>query len=239
MHTLPPGFRIDEYEIVRVLGAGGFGITYLAFDHLLNGPVALKEYFPDTATRTDGPRVTVASTRTQELYDWGLDRFLNEAGTIHRLRHPSIVRVHRYVERNGTAYIVMEYLEGASLASILESRWRLPANEWKPWLDQLLGGLAHVHDHDYLHRDIKPADIVIRAADGEPVLIDFGAARVASQQRAHTQVLTPGYAPIEQYTSQGTQGPPTDIYAPSAVSYRVLTGEPPLGAPHRMILQKQ
>ena len=122
MHTLPPGFRIDEYEIVRVLGAGGFGITYLAFDHLLNGPVALKEYFPETATRTDGPRVTVASPRTQERYDWGLDRFLNEARTIHGLRHSSIVRVHRYVERNGTAYIVMEYVEGASLASILESR---------------------------------------------------------------------------------------------------------------------
>ena len=98
-----------------------------------------------------------------------------------------------------------------------------------------MDGLAHVHDHDYLHRDIKPANIVIRAADGEPVLIDFGAARVASQQRTHTQVLTPGYAPIEQYTSQGTQGPPTDIYALAAVSCRVLTGKPPPNAPDRML----
>ena len=129
----------------------------------------------------------------------------------------------------------MEYVEGESLASILESRARLPADEWRPWLEWLLDGLAHVHDHDYLHRDIKPANIVIRTTDREPVLIDFGAARVASQQRTHTQVLTDGYAPIEQYTSHGTQGPPTDIYALAAVSCRVLTGEPPPNAPDRML----
>ena len=234
-NELPKGCRIDEYEIVRVLGTGGFGITYLAFDHMLDGPVALKEYFPaDIAARADGLRVA-ASNAGQEVFNWGLDRFLQEARAIHRLRHPSIVRVHRYVERHGTAYIVMEYVEGESLASVLESRRRLPADEWRPWLDRLLDGLAHVHDHDYLHRDIKPANIVIRTSDGEPVLIDFGSARVASQQRTHTQVLTPGYAPIEQYASQGTQGPPTDIYALAAVSCRVLTGEPPPNAPDRML----
>ncbi|MCY4638514.1 MAG: protein kinase [Acidobacteria bacterium] len=233
-NELPKGCRIDEYEIVRHLGRGGFGLTYLAFDHMLDGPVALKEYFPaDIAVRTDGQRV-VASTE-QKVFDWGLDRFLKEARAIHRLRHPNLVRVHRYVERHGTAYIVMEYVEGESLASILESRGRLPVDEWRRWLDRLVNGLAHVHDHDYLHRDIKPANIVIRAADGEPVLIDFGAARVASQQRTHTQVLTDGYAPIEQYTSQGPQGPPTDIYALAAVSCRALTGEPPPSAPDRML----
>ena len=234
-NPLPPGCRIDEYEILRVLGRGGFGITYLAFDHMLDGPVALKEYSPaDVAVRTDDLRVA-ASTEGQEVFDWGLDRFLKEARVIHRLRHPSIVRVHRYVERHGTAYIVMEYVEGESLAATLDSRGRLSVDEWRPWLDRLLDGLAHVHDHDYLHRDIKPANIVIRAADGEPVLIDFGAARVASQQRTHTQVLTPGYAPIEQYTSQGTQGPPTDIYALAAVSCRALSGKPPPNAPDRML----
>ena len=235
MHALPPGFRIDEYEIVRVLGAGGFGITYLAFDHNLDGPVAIKEYFPtDIAVRADGARVAAAAGRSDVLA-WGLDRFVKEARAIHRLRHPSIVRVHRYVERHGTACIVMDYVEGESLASILESRGRLPAHEWRPWLDRLLDGLTHVHNHDYLHRDIKPANIVIRAADGEPVMIDFGAARVASQQRTHTQVLTPGYAPFEQHTSEGAQGPPTDIYALAAVSYRVLTGELPPNAPDRML----
>ena len=164
-----------------MLGSGGFGITYLAFDHMLDGPVALKEYFPaDIAVRTDGMRVE-GSIADQKVFDWGLDRFLEEARAIHRLRHPNLVRVHRYVERHGTAYIVMEYVEGESLASILKSRGRLPVDEWRPWLDRLLDGLAHVHDNAYLHRDIKPANIVIRAADGEPVLIDFGAARVASQ----------------------------------------------------------
>ena len=234
-HALPPGFRIDEYEIVRVLGKGGFGITYLAFDRNLDGPVAIKEYFPDIAARTAGRRVTAASTQKQQEYTWGLDRFLKEARAIHRLRHPSIVRVHRYVERHGTAYIVMEYVEGDSLATILKSGERLLADEWRPWLDRLLDGLAHVHDQGYLHRDIKPANIVIRAADGEPVLIDFGSARLASHQRPHTQVLTPGYAPFEQHTSQGVQGPPTDIYALAAVSFHVLAGTPPPTATDRMV----
>ena len=199
-NPLPPGSRIHEYKIVRVLGTGGFGITYLALDQMLDGWVALKEYFPvAVAVRTDDVRV-VASTEGRDVFGWGLDRFLKEARAIHQLRHPSIVRVRRYVERHTTAYIVMEYVEGESLASILESRGRLSENEWQPWFDRPLDGLAHVHDHDYLHRDIKPANIVIRASDGEPVLIDFGAARVASQQRTHTQVLTPGYAPYEQHT---------------------------------------
>ena len=234
MHTLPRGFPIDEYKIDRVLGAGGFGVTYLAVDHNLDGPVAIKEYFPaDIAVRTDGARVSAAAGRS-DIFAWGLDRFLREARAIHRLRHPSIVRVHRYVERHGTAYIVMEYVEGESLDSILKSRGQLPADEWRPWLDRLLDGLAHVHDQGYLHRDIKPANIVIRAADREPVLIDFGAARVASPQRTQTQVLTPGYAPFEQHTS-GAQRPPTDIYAMAAVSYRALTGEPPPNAPDRML----
>ena len=131
-HVLPSGFRIDEYEIVRVLGAGGFGITYLAFDHNLDGPVAIKEHFPtDAAVRAAGARVT-ASSGKHDVFAWDLDRFLKEARAIHRLRHACMVRVHRYVERHGTAYIVMEYVEGDSLATILQSRGRLPADEWQP-----------------------------------------------------------------------------------------------------------
>ena len=129
----------------------------------------------------------------------------------------------------------MEYVEGDSLATILKTRGRLPADEWRPWLDRLLDGLAYVHDQGYLHRDIKPDNIVVRTADGEPVLIDFGSARLASHERTHTQVLTPGYAPFEQHTSQGVQGPPTDIYALAAVSFRVLAGTPPPPAPDRML----
>ena len=234
--ALPKGHRIDEYEIVRVLGAGGFGITYLAFDLHLDGPVAIKEYFPATvATRIDGRRVAAARPEDRAVFTWGLDRFIDEARSIYRFRHPNVVRAHRYVEAHDTAYIVMEYVEGESLQEILNSRGALPAPEWSRWLNPLLDGLAHVHRHGYLHRDVKPTNIVIRAADGEPVLIDFGAARVAAREQTHTRVLTPGYAPIEQHSSQAVQSPATDIYALAAVSYRVLTGAPPPDAPDRML----
>ena len=235
-HALPAGFRLEEYEIVRVLGAGGFGITYLATDRQLDGPVALKEYFPHGhAGRAGDRRVAALSTESQELFAWGLDRFLDEARSIHRFRHPNVVRVHRYLEAHGTAYIVMEYIEGESLEAVLEARAPLPAAEWRRWLNRLLDGLAHVHGHGYLHRDIKPANIVLRTTDGEPVFIDFGAARTAARERTHTQVMTPPYAPIEQHGSEGVQGPPTDIYALAAVSYRALTGTLPPNAPDRAV----
>ena len=234
--AMPPGSRIAEYEIVRVLGTGGFGITYLAFDHRLDGPVAIKEYFPaDLATRGDGWRVSATATTKRDLFAWGLDRFLDEARTTHRFRHPNVVRAHRYLEANGTAYIVMEYVEGESLKAILDRRGRLSPEEWRPWMEALLEGLAHIHSHDYLHRDIKPANIVVRAEDGEPVLIDFGSARAQHRDRTHTQVLTAGYAPIEQYSTGAEQGPPADIYALAAVSYKVLTGSTVASAPDRVL----
>ena len=234
--ALPKGHRIGEYEIVRVLGAGGFGITYLAFDHQLDGPVALKEYFPaEAARRGPGRGVAPSTTASRALFIWGLDRFIDEARSLHRLRHPNVVRAHRYVQTHGTAYIVMEYVEGQSLQQVLRERRRLTPDAWRRWLDPLLDGLSHVHGHGYLHRDLKPANIMIRSADGTPVLIDFGAARMAARDRTHTQVLTPGYAPLEQYSREGTQGPPTDIYALAAVSYRVLTGERLSSAPDRVL----
>ena len=247
--ALPKGHRIAEYEIARVLGAGGFGITYRAFDHRLDGPVALKEYFPaDAAMRVAGCRVAPSATENRAVFAWGLDRFIEEARAIHRLRHPNVVRAHRYLEAHGTAYIVMEYLRGLSLQRMLHGPHgplRRPADQWRRWMDPLLDGLAHVHDHGYLHRDVKPANIIMSPPPGydytggswnwTPVLIDFGAARVATRDRTHTQVLTPGYAPIEQYANGGAQGPPTDIYALAAVSYRVLTGEPLPSAPDRVL----
>ncbi len=234
--ALPPGSRIAEYEIVRVLGAGGFGITYLAYDHQLDGPVALKEYFPaDVASRTDGSGVAATATTNQDLFAWGLDRFIQEARAIHRLRHPNVVRAHRYLEAKGTAYIVLEYVEGEPLKAILDRRGRLSADEWRPWMNALLDGLAHVHAHGYLHRDIKPANIVVRLDNGEPVLIDFGSARLQHGDRTLTQVLTAGYAPIEQYSNDAAQGPQGDIYAMAAVSYRVLTGNAVLSAPDRVL----
>ena len=226
---------------MRVLGVGGFGITYLAFDHHLNGPVAIKEYFyAGLAARGSDGTVAPGSASNAAGFDWGRGRFLDEARVLARLNHPNVVRVHRCFEANNTAYIVMEYVEGESLAAFLERHGSLTPAQWRPWLDALLAGLEHVHRRDYLHRDIKPANIVIRAdAAGEsrPVLIDFGAARRAAAEKTRhlTAVHTPGYAPIEQYSTSSRQDPATDIYALAAVSYRALAGEPPPDAADRMI----
>ena len=238
LSALPPDHRIDEYEIVRVLGAGGFGITYLAFDHNLRAPVAIKEYFyAGLATRAGRGAVMPSSTSKVEGFEWGRARFLDEARLLARLDHPNIVHVHRCVETNGTAYIVMDYVEGESLSVVLEKHGALTPPQWRRWMEPLLDGLQYVHRRDYLHRDIKPENIVIRAADGEPVLVDFGSARRAAIERTQhlTAVHTPGYAPLEQYSASSRQGPATDIYGLAAVSYRALTGEPPPAAPDRAL----
>ncbi len=229
-HALPPGTRIAEYRIQRVLGQGGFGITYLAWDTRLDGPVALKEYYPAPyAVRRRNGRVTPASRETRDGFQWGFRRFLDEARTIHRFRHPNVVHVRRNFEANGTAYLAMEYVEGDSLADILKERGRLRPDEWRPILDGLLDGLAHVHSHDYLHRDIKPGNILIRDEDSAPVLIDFGSARAETPDGQYTAVLSRDYAPIEQ-RGAGKQTRAADLFALGAVSYRVLVGELPPSA---------
>lgn len=234
-HALPAGYRFEEFEIVRVLGQGGFAITYLAKDNYRDQEVALKEYFPAVhAVRTGGTRVG-AARGSRETFDWGYRRFLDEARTQAKFRHPNILTLHRYFRANGTAYIAMDYIKGRSLSDLLASRGSLPLDEWRPWMDRLLDALEHVHGHDYLHRDITPRNILIREADGQPVLIDFGAARVATGVHTRTVVLAEAYAPLEQHSARAKQGPFTDIYAMAAVSYDVLTGEPPPNAPDRAI----
>ena len=237
-NTLPAGYRLHEYEIVRVLGAGGFGITYLAFDNNLKGPVAIKEYFyAGLAVRRSDGTVAPGSTQRADDYEWGRTRFLDEAQALTRLDHSNIVRVRRYFPANNTAYIVMDYVEGESLAAFLDRHGTLTPAQWRPWMEALLNGLEHVHRHDYLHRDIKPENIVIRAADSQPVLVDFGAARRAAADKTQhlTAIHTPRYAPIEQYSTTSRQGPFTDIYSLAAVSYRALAGEPPPDAANRIL----
>lgn len=229
-HELPPRARVAEYEIKRTLGQGGFGITYLAWDERLGGPVALKEYFPGSyAARGRNGNVTPASRQSGETFRWGFDRFLQEAQTIHKLSHGNVVHVRRHFEANGTAYLAMEYVEGDSLESILKERRKLTPDEWRPILDALLDGLAHVHSHDYLHRDIKPGNILIRDRNSAPVLIDFGSAREKTPDGQYTAVLTPGYAPLEQ-SGSGKQTRASDLFSLGAVSYRVLVGELPPSA---------
>ena len=235
---LGAGVRIGEYEIVRELGFGGFGITYLARDRVLERLVAVKEYFPAEwgTRRTDGtigPRTTAAAGD----YAWGLERFVDEARVLARLDHPTIVKVHRVVEAGGTAYMVMEYVEGGSLAEELQVSGTLPEARVRALLSGLGEGLAAVHAAGLLHRDIKPANVMLRSRDGAPVLIDFGAAReqMGRQSRSITTVLTPGYAPIEQYSAKGRQGPWTDVYALGALAYAALSGRVPDDATERVL----
>ena len=235
---LGAGVRIGEYEIVRELGFGGFGITYLARDRVLERLVAVKEYFPAEwgTRRTDGtigPRTTGAAGD----YAWGLERFVDEARALARLDHPAIVKVHRVVEAGGTAYMVMEYVEGRSLAEELQVSGTLPEARVRALLSGLAEGLGAVHAAGLLHRDIKPANVMLRSRDGSPALIDFGAAReqLGRKSRSITTVLTPGYAPIEQYSAKGRQGPWTDVYALGALAYAALSGRVPDDATERVL----
>jgi serine/threonine protein kinase len=232
--AMKPGETVFEYQIEKVLGGGGFGITYLAQDANLQLPVAIKEYYPsDLAVRAPDRSVQIRSADTGDQFQWGLERFIEEARALASFRHPNIVRVLRYFKENGTAYIVMEYETGDPL-----KRWlsRHPALDQKSLLQlvyPLLDGLEAVHKLNFLHRDIKPDNIYIRAG-GTPVLLDFGAARRVSSDHDMTNIVSPGFAPFEQYHSKGNQGPWTDIYSLGAVMYWMTTGQKPMESASRV-----
>ena len=235
--VLAAGTRLEEFEIERELGAGGFGVTYLAHDRSLDRLVAIKEYLPHDwgARGPDGVVGPRSSTHAQD-YRWGLERFLDEARVLARLHHPHIVQVYRVIEARGTAYMVTEYLEGRSLAAALRAEGPWAEARVVSLLDALTAGLAAVHGAGLVHRDVKPANVMLRG-DGSAVLIDFGAARqaVGGRSRSVTAVLTPGYAPIEQYSEKGVQGPWTDVYALGAVAYEALSGRAPEEATERVL----
>ncbi len=226
---------LGEYRLESVLGIGGFGITYLARDTHLEKQVAIKEYLPgDLAVRALDGSVVPVSTDHQHDYQWGLERFIQEARTLARFSHPHIVRVNRYFESNGTGYMVMDYEEGESLIQFLKRAPQPPEAELRRILLPLLDGLAAVHAAKFLHRDIKPGNIFIRS-NGSPVLLDFGAARAnIGGSHGMTAVLTPGFAPLEQYAVDGKQGPWTDLYAMAGVLFRVVTGQNPPDAVTRL-----
>ena len=235
-NALPAGTSLLEYRLEGVLGAGGFGITYLAQDTHLQKRVAIKEYLPtDLAIRAlDGSVVPVA-TEHEHDYNWGLERFIQEARTLARFSHPHIVRVNRYFEANGTGYMVMDYENGESLSQLLRRAGAPDEAGLRAMLMPLLDGLEAVHAAGFLHRDIKPSNIFLRETGG-PVLLDFGAARAAvgGATRSMTAVLTPGYAPLEQYASDARQGPWSDLYALAGVFYRAVVGESPPDAVSRL-----
>ena len=235
--ALPRGTRIDDFEFHRVLGHGGFGLTYLGWNLRLDIPVAIKEYLPsDLAVREADLSVVPKSSSDASDFQWGLARFVDEARTLARFQHPNIVRVHHFFEAHGTAYIAMEYVEGETLSARLARRGTLREAELLEMVLPLLDGLVVVHQANVLHRDIKPGNIIIRDEDGSPVLLDFGSARqaIGAKSRSVTSVVTPGYAPIEQYSTRGDQGPWTDLYALGGVCYRALTGQVPADATDRV-----
>ena len=246
--NLKPGSRVHgRYLIGRALGKGGFAITYLALQEGLNRRVAIKEYFPfDVAERGDDATTVHIRNKTEDLevtecYRRGVTRFLEEGRHIVQCHqptpHPNLVRVTDFFEENGTAYLVMDYVEGISLENFLRSqpRSRLDERHARELIMPVLNGLAAVHKNGFLHRDVKPANIYI-SKEGTVILLDFGSARQALSNERHTLtvMLTPGYAPPEQYSGDGEQGPWTDVYGVAATLYRCVTGETPPSAMTRI-----
>lgn len=227
------GQIIGDYRIDKVLGAGSFGVTYLATDMNLSRKVAIKEYMPaDYARRDQSGQVASRSAETAATFQWGLERFTDEARTLAQFSHPNIVRVlHILQNLNGTTYIVMELLEGRDFEQVVLQEGPLPLDRFLPVFQQLLDGMQAVHQVNVLHRDIKPSNIMLK--DDTPVLIDFGAARALETQRkaGFSALVTDGYSPIEQYSSQNIQSEASDIYALAATAHFLLSGEiPPMPA---------
>ena len=240
-HALPAGTMIQEYRIDRVLGQGAVGIIYLAHNQYLEEEVAIKEFLPtELAQRVDGSTVVPTSSNTQERYAWALDKFVAEAQILWELGrphpHPNIVRVSRFHKANGTAYMVMDFEQGESLADRLVGGKTLNEDETRALLIPLLDGLERVHAKSIWHRDIKPANILLRT-DNSPVLIDFGAARWELDDAAPSALamFTPHYAAPEQIYSEGKLGPWTDIYGLAATFYHAMVGRPPVSASDRAL----
>src|SRR5260221_7565599 len=223
---LPIGHKLQEYRIETLLGTGGFGLTYLALDENLRLKVALKEYLPgEIALRAGDNSIAPSSSETAESFAWGKRRFLDESRALASFRHPNIVRVMRFFEANGSAYMVMEFVAGAPLGDWIKSQQRpLPEAHLRALAMPLLDGLEVVHKAGYAHRDVKPGNIYMRE-DDSPVLLDFGSARMQASEL--TAIVSPGYAPLEQYHATGNQGPWSDLYALGGVLYWLVTGNRP------------
>lgn len=236
---LSPNTLLDgRYRIGKVLGHGGFGITYLGWDENLNIRLAIKEYLPrDLATRAAGETtVLVTSSPSQNDYMYGLTQFQEEARILARFQqHPSIVNVYNFFLANGTGYMVMEYVDGSTLKAFLGYKKVLSYGLTCKILLPVMDALRAVHAEGLLHRDIAPDNVYI-TRDQRVKLLDFGAARctIGQYSRSLSVILKPGYAPEEQYRSRGEQGPWTDIYGLAATFYRCLTGEKPSDALDRL-----
>jgi serine/threonine protein kinase len=234
--NLPVGTRLGEFEITSLIGEGGFGIVYLVHDHSLQRRVALKEYMPSSlAARAGGSQVQVKSERHRETFQAGLKSFINEARLLASFDHPSLVKVYRFWEANGTAYMVMPFLEGTTLKDVLREMRRNSQTPDEAWLRSVLGPLTEallvIHAEQCYHRDIAPDNVMLLPDKNRWLLLDFGAARrvIGDMTQALTVILKPGYAPVEQYAEIPgmKQGPWTDVYALAAVVYFAIMGRTP------------
>ena len=224
-----------KYKIEKVLGQGGFGITYLATQELLDRKVCIKEFFFKEYCERDEAtsHVSLGTQSNHEIVERFMNKFLKEARTISQLEHPHIIRIHDIFKENNTAYYVMEYIEGESLADRVNHYGALPESEAVGYIKQVASALDYIHERSINHLDVKPANIMIRQSDNKAILIDFGLSKQYDAQGGQTSTtpvgISHGYAPMEQYNVGGvsTFSPQTDIYSLGATLYKLVTGNTP------------
>ena len=238
-NCLAVGTRVSDFEIIGLIGEGGFGIVYLAKDTSLDRIVALKEFMPAAiAGRIEGVTVAVRAANHKATFDAGLKSFINESKMLAKFAHPALVEVYRFWEGNGTAYMAMRLYRGETLRQVLTKGEQVFTEDWiAQTMGPIFDALEMLHREQVFHRDIAPDNIIV--SDGRSVLLDFGSARkiIGDATQALTTVLKPGYAPLEQYSDDGTmkQGAWTDVYALGGVLYHLATGKTPLQAVSRMM----
>lgn len=238
--ALPAGTRLAEFEVQGLLGVGGFGMVYRAYDHSLHRAVAIKEYMPSAlAGRQSNLAVSIRSSGDQQTYFSGLNSFVAEARLLAQFDHPSLVKVHRFWVANNTAYMVMPLYSGITLKQARTQMASPPPEAWlRTVLWSIVQALKVLHDQGTLHRDVSPDNIFLQDM-GPPVLLDLGAARhaITGQTHKHTAILKVNYAPIEQYaaTDDLKPGAWSDLYSLAAVVYGCLRNEPPMPATFRLV----
>ncbi|NOX42707.1 MAG: serine/threonine protein kinase [Gammaproteobacteria bacterium] len=235
-NRLPNATKLDNYVIEKMLGGGGFSLVYLALDKKSGKKTVIKEYMPSKiAYRTAGLNIEPIEESNRDALVQGRKSFFKEASILAKMKHPNIVHVINFFQANGTVYMVMDYEEGANLQAYIKARGSLTEIFIRTVFPQLLKGLDAIHSRGLLHLDIKPGNIHLRPG-GRPLLFDFGAVHQISQSRKNqeSQVVTPGFSPIEQYNLKGYVGPWTDIYAIGATMRACIEGTSPVAANTRL-----